>query len=79
MKNEPLGQAARDTSKKPLREAVALPFRIVALRRVAYGPKAEEKPAERKPQSVAPSETLLESERRFEAAFEKLDAGNGAT
>ncbi len=36
---------------------------------------ADKKSAGQKPQAVEPSEVLLESERRFDAAFEELDAG----
>lgn len=42
MKDEPLGQGARDAYNATLREAATLPFRIIALQRVAFGSKVAE-------------------------------------
>jgi hypothetical protein len=42
-------------------------------------PKPQESCAEVKLHSAEPSKTLPESERRFDLAFETLDAGTGAT
>ncbi|MGA9019106.1 MAG: hypothetical protein WB438_09270 [Candidatus Cybelea sp.] len=40
---------------------------------------AKEKRAQRAPQGVEPSETLLESERRFNSVFAALDGGDDTT
>lgn len=45
----------------------------------AQASTAKEKRAEREPQSVEPSETLIASERRFDDAFADLEGEDGAT
>jgi hypothetical protein len=45
----------------------------------AQASTAREKRAEREPQSVEPSETLIASERRFDDAFADLEGEDGAT
>lgn len=42
MRNEPLGQAARDSSTEDLRGAAPYAFRIISFQRVAYGSKVGE-------------------------------------